>query len=235
MIVNLHQGDCFHILEKISNNTIDMILTDIPYCISRENNFKTMKDRKNRNGIEFGDWDLSFDIRKLNSLIPLIKKGGSFFTFHAFEQYSDLLLVMKDLEIKDKLIWEKSNPMPRNRDRRYIANIEMASWFVKKGANWVFYRQSEKYDKSIFTYPSESGGGFIRYHPNQKNVSMMKEIIKRHTNEGDLILDPFMGSGTVGVACKELNRSFVGIEREHNYFQIAKKRIENENMDGLLF
>ena len=132
---------------------------------------------------------------------------------------------MSDLIFKDKIIWEKTNPMPRNRDRRYISNIEIASWFVKPGEKWTFNRQSDKYDGSVIRYPSESGGGFKRYHPCQKSQSVLTELILRHSNAGDVILDPFMGSGSTGVACVRTGRYFIGIEREKEYFKIAEERI----------
>jgi DNA modification methylase len=163
-VCRLIQGDCLEVLKKIPDNSIDLILTDIPFNISKPNNLKTMKDRKGRNGIDFGEWDKGFNEETLLALPRLLKTNGSLVIFHAFEQYSILLKLFDDyLELKDRLIWEKSNPMPRNRDRRYINNIEMFSWYVNKKAKWTFNRQNEKYDGCIFRYPSESGGGFKRY------------------------------------------------------------------------
>ena len=133
--------------------------------------------------------------------------------------------------LKDKLIWEKTNTMPRNRDRRYISNIEILSWYVKPKNKWTFNRQNGKYESSVLKYPSESGGGFRRYHPTQKNLKMIEYLIKIHTNENDVVLDPFMGSGTTGVACMNLNRRFMGIELDESYFNIAKNRIEEALID----
>lgn len=223
-------GDCIELLKEVPDNSVDLILTDIPFNISRENNFKTMKDRKGRNGIDFGDWDKSFDESCLEKFVSKVKKGGSIIVFHAFEQFDLVRNALKDVELKDKLIWLKTNPMPRNRDRRYIGNIEMFSWYVKGGAKWTFNRQNPTYDGSVLTYPSESGGGFKRYHPCQKNAKMMEEIILRHTNEGDVVFDPFMGSGSTGIACLNTERNFIGIELHKDYFNIAKRRIaEAEN------
>lgn len=207
----------------------DAIITDIPYNISRQNNFQTMKNRKGRVGINFGEWDFNFDEKKLCILPKILKNGGTLFLFHSFEQFNILQEVFSEsLIFKDKIIWQKTNPMPRNRDRRYISNIELASWYVKGKDKWVFNRQNTNYQGSIFTYPSESGGGFKRYHPNQKNLNMMSEIIKIHTNKGDLILDPFMGSGATGVASIINDRRFIGIEKNKEYFQKAEKRIFNK-------
>jgi len=228
----LINGDCLDVIKALEEQgvKVDAIITDIPFNISSKNNFKTMKDRKGRNGIDFGEWDKGFDEKILAKLIPLIKEGGSFVTFLAFEQYSILKEILENegMILKDRFIWKKTNPMPRNRDRRYISNCELGVWFVKPKEKWIFNRQDEKYQQMVFEYPSESGGGFKRYHPTQKNLKMIKELIKIHSNEGDIILDPFMGSGTTGVACKNLDRKFIGIELDKKYYDISVKRMEGE-------
>lgn len=213
-------------LDKVEDESINLILTDIPFNISKDNNFKTMKDRTGRNGIDFGQWDKGFDETGLKSLVPKIKKGGSIVLFHSFEQYSLLQDIFSELVFKDKIIWEKTNPMPRNRDRRYISNIEMASWYVKRGDKWTFNRQANNYDGCVFRFPSESGGGFKRYHPCQKNLDLITSLILRHSNENDIVLDPFIGGGTTAVACINSNRNFIGFEMDKNYYQVALNRIK---------
>lgn len=118
------------------------------------------------------------------------------------------------------------NPMPRNRDRRYITDFEMGVWLVKKGAKWTFNRQDEKFERPKFI-SGLVGGKEKTEHTTQKPISLMEHLIKIHTNLEDTVLDPFMGSGTTGVACKNLNRNFIGIELDEKYFDIAKKRIED--------
>lgn len=218
-------GDCLDVMKKMPDKSIDLILTDIPFNISKDNNFKTMKDRKGRNGIDFGEWDKGFDITCLELLPRLLKPNGSIIIFHSFEQYSQIIDILKnEMELKDRMIWEKTNPMPRNRDRRYVNNIEMFSWYVKTKSKWVFNRQNEKYDACVFRYPSESGSGYTRYHPCQKNLRLITNLILRHSNEGQIVFDPFMGSGTTGVACLNTNRNFIGIELNEEYYNIALQR-----------
>lgn len=101
--------------------------------------------------------------------------------------------------------------MPRNRDRRYVCNIELCVWFTKGKAKWTFNRQSDKYDSCVLKYPVESNTKGIERHP---------------SNPNNIILDPFMGSGTTGVACVHTNRNFIGIELDDKYYSIAKERIE---------
>lgn len=129
----LHLGDCSKFSEHLQDKSIDAIITDLPYCISKKNNFKTMKNRKGRNGIFFGDWDEEFDLSILLKFVPKLKDGGCLFTFHSFDQYGSLIDILSPhMDIKDRVVWKKSNPMPRNRDRRYVSNIEMATWWVTK-------------------------------------------------------------------------------------------------------
>ena len=97
---------------------------------------------------------------------------------------------------------------------------------TKKNAKWVFNRKSEKYDRPEYRYPIVAGKEKTT-HPTQKPVSLMKEIIEKHSYEHDVILDPFMGSGSTGVACQNTNRNFIGFELDETYFNIAKERLEN--------
>lgn len=227
MGITIKQGDCLELIQEIPDESIDLLLTDIPFNISRRNNFKTMKDRKGRNGIDFGVWDKDFSEMDLKAFVPKLKKGSSIVVFHSFEQYAALKTALQEqgLESKDRMVWKKTNPMPRNRDRRYISNIEMISWYVKKGAKWKFHRQCDNYDGCVLEYPSESGGGYTRYHPCQKNVKMLEELIKRHSNENDVVFDPYMGSGSTGIACINTGRNFIGYELDTGYFDTAKERL----------
>ena len=224
----LIHGNFLEKLNEINDESIDLILTDIPYNISKKNGLGgyDKKNNRNRTGIDFGEWDYGFDVQTLTVLQKKLKKNGSIVVFSAFEQLGELIGTFDKCILKDKLVWQKTNPFVRNRDRRYISNIEFCSWFVK-GDGWTFNRQNDPYESSVFTYPSESGGGQVRYHPTQKNLKMMERLLKIHSNEGDIVLDPFMGGGTTGVACKLNNREFIGIEIDDNYFEISSNRIKN--------
>jgi site-specific DNA-methyltransferase (adenine-specific) len=226
-MITLINDNFINVIPTLDDESVSLFLIDIPYNISRDNNFGSMKDRKNRVGIDFGEWDKEFNELSLGVLIPKLKKGGSILIWSAFEQFDILRKVFQDLELKDKLIWEKSNPMPRNRDRRYVSNVELCTWYVKKGDKWTFNRQKESYESCVLKYPSESGGGFTRYHPTQKNLEMIKYLVNIHSNINDVVVDCFLGGGTTGVACKLLGRNFIGVELDKNYFEISKKRIEN--------
>ena len=219
-MIDLRLGDCLEVMQSIPDKSIDLCLTDPPYNIARNNNFSTM----GRAGIDFGELDKGFDLFSyIDQVNRILKKDGSFVVFNAWRNLGAIAdyAETQGFETKDMIRLEKSNPMPRNRDRRYITDYECAIWFVKKGAKWTFNRQDEKYQRPKFVASIESG-----LHPTQKNLGLMKELVKIHSNQGDTVIDPFMGSGTTGVACKNLSRKFIGIEQDANYFEIAKNRIE---------
>lgn len=223
----LYNGDSLSIIKngEIDANSVDAIITDPPYNISRQNNFTTM----GRAGIDFGEWDKNFDLTSWISLAAqLLKRGGNIVIFNDWKNMSHITSALETngFEVKDMIRWKKTNAMPRNRDRRFITDYEVAVWAVKSGAKWTFNRLSDTYEipeivGGITAKSEKINGG----HPTQKPVYVMKWILERLTNVNDIVLDPFMGSGTTGVACKELNRNFIGIEYEKKYYDIANLRI----------
>ena len=221
--IRLIQGDCIEWMDKLvaEGVKVDAIITDPPYNIARANNFQSM----GRAGIDFGEWDKNFDLFSyLDIAYKLLDKNGSIIIFNDWKNLGDIVRYCENLGFvcKDMIRLEKSNPMPRNRDRRYITDYECAVWLTMPKAKWIFNRQSETYERPKFIGSIESG-----LHPTQKNTLLMEWLVKIHSNENQVILDPFMGSGTTGVACKNLNRKFIGIELDENYFNIAKDRIES--------
>lgn len=226
--MKLYNGDCLEVMKDIPDKSVDMILTDPPYDISRDNNFKTM----NRRGIDFGEWDIGFNVTEwLTWGIPKLKDGGNIVVFCDWKKITPIVEEMesKGIIIKDLVRWRKTNPMPRNRDRRFITDYEVAVWGVKKG-KWTFNRLSDTYERpeiiSGVTPKSEKSYGA---HPTQKPIEVMTWLVQRLSNENDTILDPFMGSGSTGVACKNTNREFIGIEKDEEYFKIAERRIRDEH------
>lgn len=210
---------------------VDHIITDPPYNISKDNNFGTMKNP--RAGVDFGNWDRGkFD---LYSWVPeyakLLNKNGSMIIFCSYRFISYIIDALESEEtgmvVKDILVWQKSNPMPRNINRRYVQDMEFAIWAVKKSAKWVFNKPDDKpYLRAMFTTSLVSGSEKLG-HPTQKSLRLMEDIVLIHTNPDELILDPFMGSGSTGEAALKSGRRFMGIEFEKEYFEMAKKRLEN--------
>ena len=219
----LYRGDCLEMIDQLPDRSVDLMLTDPPYNISRENRFWSM----NRQSMDFGVWDHDFDQTSwIQPMTEKIAKNGAMIIFN---RWKNLGLIADELErcgmdVKDCIRWEKTNPMPRNRDRRYVADFEFAVWAVKRGGRWTFNRQDPKYQRPEFIATAPNGKH--RFHPTQKPVSLLEELIKIHTNPEDLVFDPFMGSGSTGVAALELGRQFVGIEIDEKYYRVAQERIE---------
>lgn len=220
--IKLMHGDCLELMKSIPDGSVDLILTDPPYNIARKNNFVTM----GRNGIDFGEWDKGFDQFKWLEDIPrILNKNGSVVIFNDWKNIGAIARYCESLGlvIKDLLRWTKSNPMPRNRDRRYITDFECAVWLTNKAAKWTFNRTSANYQRPIFEYAVVSGNE--KAHPTQKPVKLMEELLQIHSKISDVVLDPFMGSGSTGVACINTGRRFIGMELDKQYFDIACKRI----------
>ena len=223
--------DCNKGMDNMIKNQqkVDLIIADPPYVISKESQFHTMKDRKNaRTGTNFGAWDTEFDNKPwIRRAFKVLNEGGSLVVFNDFKKITTIIEYASKVgfEYKDVLVWKKTNPMPRNRDRRYVPSLEMMIWFVKPDKKWTFNRKKETYESGVFEYASESGGGFKRIHPTQKPVKLIEALIEIHSDEGDLVLDPFMGSSTTAIASINVNRRFIGFELDEEYFNKSIIRI----------
>lgn len=219
MIEKVLLGDCLERMKEIPDLSVDLILTDPPYNIARKNNFHTM----GRAGIDFGDWDKNADIFSyIQDCFRVLKRDGSLIVFNDWKNLGDIVKVAEShgFITKDMLRLEKTNPMPRNRDRRYITDFECAIWFTMPNAKWVFNRQDLNYQRPKFVCSVDRG-----LHPTQKSLKLMKELVKIHSNSGQLVLDPFAGSGTTLLAAKNLGRNFIGIEKEEQYYNIILERL----------
>lgn len=182
---------------------------------------------RGRHGIDFGEWDKEFD---LTSWIPTavrhLKPGGNIVIFNAWRNMGLLAeaLEQEGCLVKEMIQWQKTNPMPRNRDRLYVTACEFAIW-ATKGKGWTFNRQRETYENTVFKYPIVSAKQ--RIHTTQKPIELIQDIILIHSNPGDIVLDPFMGSGTTAIAAMNVQRQFVGFELDNDYYNAACQRISN--------
>ena len=218
--IKLLQGDCMELMNNIPNESIDLVLTDIPYnVVNREDNGLRKLDKENAD-------ILTFDL--INFLEQLYDKAKStIIIFCGKEQVSTIHSYFNDKQKKGKgtvrqLIWEKSNPSPMNGQHIYLSGVENAIWFKKRGGTFNAHCKN-----TVFKYPI----GRSKLHPTEKNHLLLQELILDNSNENDLILDPCMGSGSTGVVALQNNRNFLGIELNQNYFEIAKNRLEGLQYD----
>ena len=228
MIIN---GDCIQEILKIESNSIDLILIDPPYIISRDSNFKKSDKvsdflaAKYNISLDFGDWDkdhLNWDFL-FSEYNRVLKKGGTLIIFYDIWKSNDIKESADKFKFKQPRVgsWVKNNPVPVNSKSNYLSNaIEYFFTFVKKGKPTF----NSEYDNGIYNYPICHGRE--RYnHPTQKPLGLIKSLIEKHSNKGDLVLDTFAGTGTVGDACIITDRRYILIEKEEEYIKMIENRL----------
>jgi DNA modification methylase len=209
----LMKGDCLERMKEIESGSVDMILTDIPYG---EVNQKSSGLRALDRGVAD---ECSIDLDEMILECIRICKG-SFYIFCGTQQISVIVTLFKHNKLTTRVgCWEKSNPSPMNGTKLWLSGMEFCVFARKPKA--VF---NEHCKKALWRHPS----GKSKIHPTQKPVALMEQLILASSNEGETVLDFTMGSGTTGVACKNLNRKFIGIEMDDKYFEIGKNRILGE-------
>ena len=260
--MKLMRGDCLELMKEIPANSIDMVMTSPPYDNLRdygkdftgwgEHIWKPVLD-----GI--------FRVLKDGGVCVWVVGDATINGSETGTSFKQALYWMEiGGKLHDTMIYQKTNPMPLN-DNRYTPSFEYMFVFSKgkpKSVNLIeeraiyggrknagtYYKKDGtlvekhgvgkdiKYYKvrsNIFSY--SVGGGDSNGHPAVFPLKLAKEHIISWSNEGDIVLDPFMGSGTTGVACHELGRNFIGIELDEGYFTIAKKRIKEAQYQRGLF
>lgn len=221
---------CFDLLKKIPSNSVNLVLIDPPYEISRDTGFQngaetgTDTDRF-RISMDFGDWDKNFtglDIVVQESY-RILKPGGTFICFYDLWKIETLKRYMDNSKFKQIrfIEWLKTNPVPINSKINYLTNAREVAVSGIKVSKPTFH---SAYDKGIYEFPICHDQD--RFHPTQKPIALMEALILKHSNENDVVLDCFSGSGTVGVAALKNGRRFIGCEISPEYFEKSKKRLE---------
>ena len=218
----IYLGDCLELMKDIPDKSIDCVLTDIPYneCNRIDNGLRNLDKSK----ADIGD----FDLEELTSLL-CDKTKGSIYMFCGINQVSEIRKTMTAKGLSTRVIvWEKTNPSPMNGDVIWLSGIELCVFGKKKGATYNYHCKN-----TVLRYPCGSG----KVHPTQKPVNLFRELILASTKEGDVILDPFIGSGTTAVAAIKENRHFIGMELNKEYYDIACERVnkEREEIENSLF
>ena len=241
--IELLHGDCLEQMKNIEDNSIDMILCDLPY------------------GVTSGcKWDIIIPFEPLwEQYNRIIKDNGAIVLF-GNEPFTSKLICSNLKGFKYRWDWNKKIPSGMGYAKfRPMQQTEDIAVFTKKGEKTIYNPQMEKREKpiksggnnittSIYkdfncigegkeykkTYEYKNPTTLIEFskirrgslHPTQKPVDLLEYLIKTYTNENEIVLDNCMGSGSTGVACANINRRFIGIEKDDNYFNVAKERIE---------
>lgn len=203
-------ANALDILKQLPSNSIPLILTDIPYgVVNRPSAGIRTFDKENADIVDFNLEELISELHRVSS--------GSIYIFCSTEQVSFLRGYLADRKMTTRLcIWEKTNPSPVNCQHMWMGGIETCVFARKKGATF-----NEHYKNCVWRFPS----GRRTFHPTQKPLELFEYLIKTSSKEGDLVLDPFSGSGTTAVAAKKLNRNFLCIDIDEKFVELSKSRL----------
>ena len=209
----LWHGDCLELMKNIPDGSVDLVLTDPPYGIDFQSNFRKNKFNKIEN-------DIAVNAEFLDECKRVLKDTGAFYCFTRWDVYPSWIeQISKMFKVKNCIVWFKRGGGFGDLKKGYIYNHEFIIYCEEKN-----HRLNGKRRNDVFEFAKDAPSTYV--HPTQKPISLLKEIIERSSNEGGVVLDCFMGSGSTGVACVNTNRNFIGIELDEGYFNIAKKRIE---------
>jgi len=250
----IYKGDCRTILNKeIPEESVDLIFADPPYNLSG-NGLKWMGNKTGGDWFMVNEkWDqmseseyLKFTKEWLEACKRVLKPTGSIYISCTYHNIGELVMTLKALGFTPRNIitWHKNNAMPSMTRRTFTHSCEYVLFF-SKGKKWIFnYADikkinpdkakdgSEKQMRDLWIMPVVQGKERVRdktgraAHPTQKPENLLERVILASSNKGDVVLDPFLGSGTTAVIAKKLGRKWIGIETENKYIKVAEKRIK---------
>ena len=224
------RGDSRDIIKRIPDNSIDFILTDPPYNLGQHSTGNIPLQGRSAMNNDVAEWDLvDFNPEEwADEFIRILKPTGNLFIFTSYNQLGRWYNCLDHrFDTSNFMIWHKTNPAPKIYKAGFLNSCEMIFTCWNKKHTWNFISQAEMHnflESPICMQPERLKDP---KHPAQKPVSILKKMIQIASNEQDIVFDPFMGVGSVGVAALELDRRFIGVEIDDNYFNAAKKRVEN--------
>lgn len=231
-------GDCREAMKKIPSESIDLVITDPPYGISREVVISRKRNLGKFRGsdivLDFGEWDKFDDLKSffdftfewVDECIRVLRPGGMFVCYFDRDKINFLSYYLQQKGFKSKGYFAhiKSNPVPQARKVKWMNAWEEIGLWQKNGGKLTYnYQLGQHPDYMIVPIV---GGKERLKHPTQKPERIIELFIKYWTNENDIILDPFVGTGTTLKVAKDLGRNSIGIEINSEYFEMAKQRTE---------
>lgn len=236
----LYKGDCIETMKMQNPKSVDLILTDPPYNLgnfmkNRSTNLRKMRENffgaAGWDDLEYDEWVESMNQFFMES-VRILKPGGSMLVFMSIIKVETLIRLAEKsgLYYKTTGIWHKLNPMPRNMNLHFVNSTEAWVYFTYKAKTGTFNNGGKMmhdfYESAVVSNGEKKAGK----HPTQKPIQLMEHFISLLTHEGDVIMDPFMGSGSTGVAAQNLDRGFIGVELNDEYFAIAQERMGQQKM-----
>lgn len=247
-INKIHLMDCLEGMKQMDDNSVDLIVTDPPYFIE---NLKTDLSEQSirgssKNSIFFNEFDhfkdldafKSFMFEVLGQFDRILRPKGQVYMFISYHHIEWFVAYIKEhFRFYKPLIWYKPDTMGVF-PNQYGCNYEVILWFrtTKKGDKHKFINHIGNSQKDVFTFYSTNNAyrKEAGYHPTPKPIQLIRQFVLNSSNEGSLVLDAFMGSGTTAVACKQTGRNFIGFETNPSYVDICNKRLAQKNMLGTL-
>lgn len=233
--MKLLKGDSYQLIKTIPDNSVDLVVIDPPYIL--ETDGAGMYGTKNYNGCRYVMEDIDFmsngiDLFILDELCRVMKKINIYIWCSQKQLPIFYKYFVENKKCNWNLItWHKTNPVP-SCGNKYLSDTEYCLFFRERGVKIYGSFETKRTHYETLSNKKEKT---LYGHPTVKPLNIIKNLIINSSNEGDTVLDCFMGSGTTGVACKELERNFIGMELEDKYFEIAKNRIENNKKQDTLF
>ena len=232
----LMNGDCIEMMSCIPDQSVNLLLTDPPYNLGlfmKGRGTNMGKLRVNHFAVSSWDqlvteeWQTRMDAF-FAAAARVMKKRASMIVFMSLIKVQSVIeLAMKHgFYYKTTGVWHKKNPIPRNMNLQFVNSTEAWLYFTYGGATGTFNNNGRVEHDFIETPVVPLAEKRLGKHPTQKPIVLMKHFVRLLTNEGDIVFDPFMGSGSSGVAALQLSRRFVGIELDKEYFELSKQRIE---------
>lgn len=244
----IHKGECIEVLKTLPDKSIDMVFADPPYNLQlggdlhRPNNSKV--DACDDHWDQFDSYKIYDDFCRewLTEARRCLKDDGSIWVIGSYHNIFRLGTILQDLGywILNDVIWRKSNPMPNFRGKRFTNAHETLIWAAKsEKSKYTFNYDSMKalnedlQMRSDWFLPLCTGNERLKdkdgakVHPTQKPEALLQRVIMASTRPGEIVLDPFFGTGTTGAVAKKLGRDYIGIDREDDYIKAATKRIKS--------
>ena len=236
-------GDCLEKLKKINDSTVNLVFADPPYFLSTKNGISCSGGKMV--SVKKGEWDkaISFEEKHqfnrewIRECKRVLTSDGALWisgTFHNIYSIG-VALEQEGFFIVNNITWQKLNPPPNLACKCFTHSTETIIWAVKDKKHYTFNyklmkeQNGGKQHKDVWvgalTPKKEKEFG---KHPTQKPEYLLTKIIEASTKEGDLVLDPFSGSGTTGVCAIRLNRNYIGIEKDKEYVDLSRKRLKSE-------
>jgi site-specific DNA-methyltransferase (adenine-specific) len=252
------QGDCIAVLDELPENSVDVIFADPPYNLQLAQDLwrpnMTRVDAVTDGWDQFSSFEAydHFTTAWLKACRRVLKDTGTIWVIGSYHNIFRVGAKLQDLEywILNDVVWIKTNPMPNFRGVRFTNAHETLIWAAKhKGGKYTFNHHAMKafnedlQMRSDWVLPICTGGERLKKdgkkaHSTQKPEALLYRVLLSSTSPGDLVLDPFFGTGTSGAVAKKLHRRWIGIERQPEYIQLAQERIDSivaEEFDEALF